>query len=103
MSKKLNSLAKDIKKRPSDMLSFGRTKMANERTLLSFINTSIGLLASGIGFIKFLEHPVLSAIGWMLIPLSFLFLIWGIKRYRFVNKLLRKSYGALKSDYENED
>jgi uncharacterized membrane protein YidH (DUF202 family) len=103
MSKKLNSIVKDIKRSPNDMLAFGRTKMATERTLLSFINTSIGLLASGIGFIKFLEHPVLSAIGWILIPLSFLFLLWGIKRYRFVNKLLRKSYGALKSDFAHED
>ena len=38
--------AHDIKDRPTDMLTLGRTSMANERTLLSFISTAVGLLAS---------------------------------------------------------
>jgi putative membrane protein len=103
MSKKAKDIVNDIKKSPSDMLSFGRTKMANERTLNSFISTSIGILASGVGFIKLFENPVLFAIGWILIPFSLLFLIWGIKRYRFVNKLLRDSYKALKTTLNDED
>ncbi len=103
MSKKTKEIVNDIKQSPSDMLSIGRTKMACERTLNSYISTSIALLASGIGFIKLFEHPVLSAFGWILVPFSFLFLIWGIKRYRFVNKLLKQSYVALKSELENED
>jgi putative membrane protein len=101
--REFDDIVKDIAESPSDMLSIGRTVMANERTLLSFIKTSIGLLASGLALIKFFEYPLITVIGWVMIPTSVFFLLWGIKRYRYVNKLLRDSHSALKSKMEDAD
>jgi cardiolipin synthase len=36
----------------------------------------------GGGLIKFLNHPVLDAIGWIFILLGGIFLTWGVQRYR---------------------
>ena len=48
---------------PSDFLTIGRTIMANERTLLAFLRTSMAFFIAGIGLIKYLDHPVFDAIG----------------------------------------
>jgi hypothetical protein len=45
---------------------------------------------AGIGMIKYLDHPVLDAIGWIFIVLTGIFLIWGVYRYRYVRKVLRE-------------
>ena len=79
-----------IERKPADMLAIGRTKMANERTLLSFIRTSVGLLAGGIGLIKFLEHPFIVALGWILVPVSLFFLVWGVVRYIYSDRILKE-------------
>ena len=69
-------------------LNFGRTAMANERTLLAFIRTAISLLAAGVGFILLLEHPLLIGIGWGFIGLSIFVQIWGLFRYFEIKKIL---------------
>lgn len=46
-----------------DYLAIQRTNLANERTLLSYINASIGLLVVGVSFIKFLDSWVLKFSG----------------------------------------
>ena len=85
---KQDEMVKAIKQRPSDALAFGRTDMANERTLLSFLRTSIGLMGGGIGIVGFVERPLIVALGWLAIFISIPFLIWGIRRYRKMNKIL---------------
>ena len=74
--------------RPGDSLNFGRTALANERTLWAFIRTVISLLAAGVGFIPLLEHPLLIGIGWVFIGLSVFVQIWGLLRYFEIKKLL---------------
>ena len=74
---------------PANLLTIGRTTMANERTLLAFLRTSLAFCIAGIGMIKYLDHPLLGAIGWCFTVLAVLFFIWGIHRYRHVKKVLR--------------
>jgi putative membrane protein len=81
-------IASAIKRRPTDALAFGRTAMANRRTLLSFLRTGIGLLGGGIGIIGFLERPLIVALGWLAVILSVPLLVWGIRNYIRMNKLL---------------
>jgi putative membrane protein len=81
-------ISEAIKQRPSDALAFGRTAMANERTLLSFLRTSIGLMGGGIGIVGFVERPFIVALGWLAIFISIPFFVWGIWRYRKMNRLL---------------
>jgi putative membrane protein len=85
---KPDEMSEAIKQRPRDALAFGRTAMANERTLLTFLRTSIGLMGGGIGVVGFVERPFIVLLGWVAIVLSIPFLVWGIWRYRRINKLL---------------
>jgi uncharacterized membrane protein YidH (DUF202 family) len=71
-------------------LTTGRTIMATERTLLAFLRTSLAFCIAGIGLIKYLDHPLLDALGWIFIMFAGIFLIWGIHRYRQIKKALKK-------------
>jgi uncharacterized membrane protein YidH (DUF202 family) len=71
-------------------LTTGRTIMASERTLLAFLRTSLAFCIAGIGLIKYLDHPLLVALGWIFVMFAGLFLIWGIHRYRHIKKGLKK-------------
>ena len=73
---------------PGNALNFGRTALANERTLLAFIRTAISLLATGVGFILLLEHHLLVALGWLFILISVFVQIWGLFRYFEIRKIL---------------
>ena len=73
---------------PGDALNFGRTALANERTLLAFIRTSISLLATGIGFIKLFEYQFLIIIGWIFISISIFIQTWGLYLYFTRRKML---------------
>ena len=55
--KEKEKIERAVHQHSSDALNFGRTALANERTLLAFIRTAISLLAAGVGFILLLEHP----------------------------------------------
>ena len=68
--KEKEQIERAVQQQPGDALNFGRTALANERTLLAFIRTAISLLAAGVGFILILEHPLLIAIGWVFIGLA---------------------------------
>jgi len=85
---KPDEILKATKQSPSDALAFGRTTMANERTLLSFLRTSLGLMAGGIGIVGFVERPLIVVLGWLAIFISIPFLVWGIRRYRKIKKLI---------------
>ena len=87
---KPDEILKATKQRPSDALAFGRTTMANERTLLSFLRTNIGLMAGGIGIVGFMERPLIVVLGWLAIFISIPFLVWGIRRYRKIKRLIKE-------------
>ncbi|MEE8414725.1 MAG: DUF202 domain-containing protein [Desulfobacterales bacterium] len=98
-----NEILEGIKRSPTNMLALGRTVMASERTLLGFIRTSVGLMASGVGLVKFFDNPILMIFGWCLIFASAVFIVWGIRRYRYINKLLRRAYEELKLSLKDEN
>jgi putative membrane protein len=81
-------IERSVQQHSSDALNFGRTALANERTLLAFIRTAISLLAAGVGFILLLEHPLLIGIGWIFIGLAVFVQIWGLFRYFEIRKIL---------------
>jgi len=86
----MNDISDHTRRDPSDFLTIGRTIMANERTLLAFLRTSMAFFIAGIGLIKYLDHPVFDAIGSIFFVLAGIFLIWGVHRYRHVRKVLRE-------------
>ena len=76
--------------------------MANERTLLAFLRTSITFFVAGIGMIKYLDHPVLDAIGWFFVVLAGIFFIWGVHRYRYARKVLKEVTPEVQQSAEKE-
>ena len=81
-----------------DYLAIERTRLANERTLLSYIKSSLYLLLGGITFLQLKNFPNFKYLGISALVFSAIFLVIGI--YRFV--LLKKSLKRLFYMTENK-
>lgn len=64
-----------------DHLALERTKLANERTLFSYIRTSLYLLTAGIGIMEIRSIWHLRWVGWACLVLSVLLFIMGGCRF----------------------
>lgn len=64
-----------------DLLALIRTILANERTLLAYTRTALGLLLGGLGLVKFLTHPLLVTLGWLLIVSGVILAGVGVGRF----------------------
>ena len=77
-------------------LALERTKLANERTLLSYIRASIYLLISGLALLQIKDYQGISLmwVGYLSLFLCILFIVVGFSRYvaleRKLNGLLRE-------------
>ncbi|TDN90464.1 putative membrane protein [Salegentibacter sp. 24] len=81
-------------------LALERTKLANERTLLSYIRASLYLLIGGIALIQVKEYPNLVWVGYVALFICVLFILVGISRYVVLDRKLNK---LLEPDKEDED
>lgn len=73
-----------------DILSVTRTHMANERTLLAYLNTFLAMAATGVGFIKLSNDITFVNIGFVLLASSVLIPIIGVYRFIWIRKLIRE-------------
>ena len=64
-----------------DRLARQRTELANERTLLSYIRTAMGLFIVGIPAVWWLELPGVQALGVLSLVAGVTFLGVGIWRF----------------------
>ena len=72
-----------------DHLALDRTVLANERTLLAYVRTTLGLLGGGVAVAHFIDDPWLTLLGWAL-ALAAPAVMWiGIRRYQRVRAHLR--------------
>ncbi|MCM4157760.1 DUF202 domain-containing protein [Gramella sp. AN32] len=76
-------------------LALERTKLANERTLLSYVRASLYLLIGGLALLQVKEYQGISIIwvGYLALIICVIFLVIGISRYialeRKLNRLLQ--------------
>lgn len=75
-----------------DYLALERTTLANERTLFSFVRTSLYLVVGGIGLIKLEDFENLRWVGQLAIAISVMLLLYGIVRYFLLKSKLNKFY-----------
>jgi putative membrane protein len=75
-----------------DYLAMERTKLANERTLLSYIRSSLYLLLGGIAIIQLEGFERIKFIGYVSLGLTVILVIIGIYRFRKLNKQLKSYY-----------
>jgi len=66
----------------TDVLAIDRTQLANERTLLAWVRTSLMMLASGVTLIKLFEGVFyVELFGFSLLPVSAVTAIYGVQRF----------------------
>lgn len=73
-----------------DHLALERTKLANERTLFSYIRTALYLLTVGLGIFEIEVISHLTTVAWICIITGALLLIIGIVRFLRMKKHLKK-------------
>lgn len=81
-------------KKTSDRLAIRRTRMAADRTFLSYIRTALTMVAIGATFVNFLSTPLLKIFGWVLIPASLVILIYGFIIWTKIRNM-DKFFGSL--------
>ncbi len=75
-----------------DYLAMQRTTLANERTLFSYIRTSLYLVVGGIGLLKLEDFESLAWLGYVALIISALMIVYGILRYLVLKRKLSKFY-----------
>ncbi|MDL2290438.1 DUF202 domain-containing protein [Paludibacteraceae bacterium OttesenSCG-928-F17] len=85
----------------NEHLSIERTKLSNERTLFSYIRTSLYLVIGGIGLTELKTFEHLRYLGYIALSFSGVLLIIGFIRYYQLHKHL-KSYIALDKRLKEE-
>ncbi|MFZ0489038.1 MAG: DUF202 domain-containing protein [Salegentibacter sp.] len=71
-------------------LALERTKLANERTLLSYIRASLYLLLGGLALLQIKKYEEMRWIGYLSIFISIVFIGIGISRYFILGRKLHK-------------
>lgn len=85
-----------------DYLAMERTKLANERTLLSYIRSSLYLLLGGIAIIQLEGFESIKFIGYISLGLTILLVIIGIYRFQKLNRQLKNYYSQIELIYEQK-
>jgi putative membrane protein len=76
-----------------DFLARQRTKLANDRTLLAYIRTSLYFLVSGTALVKVEDLENVKEFGYLSFLISVLLVVLGFLNYfRLRKKLIRGKY-----------
>lgn len=75
-----------------DYLAIERTRLANERTLLSYIRSSLYLLLGSIGFYQLKDFPNFKYLALVSLIFCVIFFIIGVYRFRLLKKSLKRLY-----------
>jgi len=76
---------------PADQLALDRTRLANERTLLAYLRTALGLIALGAAALKVFHEPLMQILGAASVAAGILVVCIGAWRYRVLCRRLRVS------------
>ena len=69
-----------------DELAIDRTILANERTLLAYLRSGVSLVIAGVSMMHFSQAVWFQAVGVACIPLGVITAIFGVARYRIINR-----------------
>jgi len=84
-----------------EILALERTKLANERTLLSYIRSSLYLLLGGIGLLQLEDFKRIHWLGYVALIVCVIFLGIGIFRFVLLSRKLYKWNRVLYADTIN--
>lgn len=75
-----------------DYLAIERTRLANERTLLSYVRSSLYLLLGSIAFYQLKEYSNFEYLALTAIIFSVIFFIIGVYRFTLLKRSLKRLY-----------
>lgn len=75
-----------------DYLAIERTRLANERTLLSYVRSSLYLLLGGIAFFQLENFANFKFLAYLSLTFSVIFISIGIYRFMLLKKSLKRLY-----------
>jgi len=84
-----------------DHLPIERTRLANERTLLSYIRTTLYLIIGGIAFIGMQDLKEMKGLGYFSFLLAIMVLVIGIFRFLELKKHIKKMYEPFNNSSSN--
>ncbi|MCF4101974.1 DUF202 domain-containing protein [Gillisia sp. M10.2A] len=71
-------------------LALERTKLANERTLLSYIRSSLYTFLGGLALLQIKEYEHVEWLGYLSLGICIIFITVGTYRYVHLNRKLRQ-------------
>jgi putative membrane protein len=80
-----------------DELAIDRTLLANERTVLAYLRSAVALLIAGVSIIHFSQEGWFWAVGIACIPSGIFTGIFGVARYRKMNRGISRVRGQSKA------
>lgn len=72
-----------------DWLALGRSRLANERTLLAYARTAVAMVGLGLILAKWFDHLLAIAAGGLLIVLGIVVAMVGLLRFLQENRRYR--------------
>jgi putative membrane protein len=75
------------------------TNLANERTILAYIRTSLTLLATGVAFQEIFHKPYVLLLGKLLVGLSVVILIVGAVSFLKIKKTITKQKESVPAQF----
>ena len=85
-----------------DHLSLVRTRLANERTLMSYVRSALYLLLGGLTLLKLGHYAELQLVGYLALGLCVILLVVGTYRYIRLRRHLTQYYAAMHGGSEKE-
>ncbi|WP_283643221.1 DUF202 domain-containing protein [Croceibacter atlanticus] len=73
-----------------EILALERTRLANERTLMAYIRSSLYLLIGGIAVLQLKDYSTLHSVGYLALVSCVIFLTIGISRFLLLKRKLFK-------------
>jgi putative membrane protein len=84
----------------TDYLAIERTRLANERTILSYLRTGLGLTAGALTLLHFFDTPAARITAWLVLAFAALLLAFGFARYVAVRRRVA-GYARLHTSHEH--
>jgi len=81
-----------------DYLALERTKLANERTLLSYIRASLYLFIGGLAVLQVNGFHHIKWLGYLSLAISVVIIIIGIYRFYVLKSRLKKYYEEINKE-----
>jgi len=71
-----------------DHLAADRTTLANERTYLAYVRTSMTMFIVGVSLVKFFDLFIIQIVGGLFMLFSLGTFVWGSIRYRSMSNII---------------